>query len=87
MNVEEARSVSREKIEQLAAELERGQSETLKAYLAAMAELPRYSLHNLLLIMAQRPGKQQPCAGLRAWNRLGRSVRKGEHGMVILAPV
>jgi len=86
MNVEEARRISREKIEQLAAELERGQSETLKAYLAAMAKLPRYSVHNMMLILAQRPGAER-CAGLRTWNRLGRYVRKGEHGIVILAPV
>lgn len=85
MNVEEARQMAKEKIEQLVAELEHGQSDTLKEYLAAMAKLPRYSLHNLLLIMAQRPDAQH-CAGLRTWNRLGRYVRKGEHGIAILAP-
>jgi len=79
--------LARSKIEQLSTELERGESQTLKAYLAAMAKLPRYSLHNLLLIMAQRPGVQQSYAGLRVWNRLGRSVRPGEHGVAILAPV
>jgi hypothetical protein len=41
MNVEEARQMAKDKLEQLAAELERGQSETLKAYLAAMAKFPR----------------------------------------------
>lgn len=87
MNVEEAQRVAKEKIQQLAAELERGESATLRAYLATMAKLPRYSLHNLLLIMAQRPGTQQQCAGLRTWNRLGRYVRKGEHGIAILAPI
>lgn len=85
MNIEEARQIAKDKIEQLAAELERGESETLKAYLAAMAKLPRYSVHNMMLILAQRPDAQR-CAGLRTWNRLGRYVRKGEHGIAILAP-
>jgi hypothetical protein len=85
MNVEEARRLAKEKIEQLAAELERGQSETLKAYLAAMSRMPRYSLNNLLLIAAQMPDARQ-VAGFAAWRRLGRSVRKGEHGIAILAP-
>jgi antirestriction protein ArdC len=85
MNVEEARQLAKEKIEQLGAELERGQSETLKAYLAAMSRMPRYSLNNLLLIAAQRPDAGQ-VAGFTTWKRLGRSVRKGEHGIAILAP-
>jgi antirestriction protein ArdC len=85
MNVEEARQIAKEKTEELAQELERGQSETLKAYLAAMSRMPRYSLNNLLLIAAQRPDARQ-VAGFTTWKRLGRSVRKGEHGIAILAP-
>ena len=30
---------------------------------------------------------RQQCAGLRTWNRLGRRVVQGEHGIAILAPV
>ena len=86
MNVEEARQIAKEKIEELAAELERGQSETLRAYLSAMSRMPRYSLNNLLLIAAQRPQARQ-VAGFTTWQRLGRSVKKGEHGIAILAPV
>ncbi len=86
MNVEEARQLAKEKIEQLGAELGRGQSETLRAYLAAMSRMPRYSLNNLLLIAAQRPQARQ-VAGCTTWQRLGRSVKKGEHGIAILAPV
>ena len=55
MNKDEARQIAREKIEQLGAELERGQSDTLRTYLAAMAKFPRYSVNNTLLILAQRP--------------------------------
>ena len=39
----------------------------------------------MLLIVAQKPDARQ-CAGLKTWNRLGRYVRKGEHGIAILAP-
>jgi len=86
MNVEHARQLAKDLLEQLGNELARGQSETLRAYLAAMAKLPGYSLHNLLLIGAQRPGAQH-VAGFSTWRRLGRSIRKGEHGIVILAPI
>jgi hypothetical protein len=86
MNVEEARQIAKEKIEQLAQELERGQSDTLKAYLAAMAKFPRYSLNNMLLIAAQMPDARQ-IASFSTWTRLGRFVRKGEHGISILAPI
>jgi len=85
MNVEEARQLAKEKIEELARELARGQSESLRAYLAAMARMPRYSPKNLLLIAAQRPQARQ-VAGFTTWKRLGRSVKKGEHGIAILAP-
>jgi hypothetical protein len=43
-------------------------------------------LNNLLLIAAQRPDSRQ-VAGFTTWKRLGRSVKKGEHGIAILAPV
>jgi hypothetical protein len=62
MNVEEARQIAKDKIEQLAAELERGQSDTLKAYLAAMSRMPRYSWNNLLLIAAQIRTAEKPLA-------------------------
>jgi len=85
MNVEEARQLAKEKIEELGQELERGHSETLRAYLAAMAKFPRYSPNNIWLILAQAPQSRQ-VAGFGTWKRLGRYVRKGEHGIAILAP-
>lgn len=45
-----------------------------------------YSVNNQLLIMAQDP-KATLVAGYRAWNTLGRHVRKGERGIGILAPI
>ncbi|HNQ22510.1 MAG TPA: ArdC-like ssDNA-binding domain-containing protein [Phycisphaerae bacterium] len=85
MKVKEARQLAKEKIEGLAQQLERGHSDTLKAYLAAMAKFPRYSVHNVMLILRQFPQARHVC-GLTTWNRLGRIVRKGEHGIAILAP-
>jgi hypothetical protein len=86
MEVEEARLTACRALEQLGAALERGQSEMLRTYLAAMGKFHRYSLRNALLITAQRPDAQR-VAGFHTWRRLGRMVRKGEHGIAILAPV
>jgi antirestriction protein ArdC len=44
-----------------------------------------YSFGNLMLIGAQAPNATR-VAGFRTWKKLGRSVRKGEHGIAILAP-
>lgn len=85
MNIEEARQLAKEKIDELAQELERGESETLKAYLKAMAKFSDYSIGNTLLILVQKPDAER-CAGLRTWNRLGRFVRRGERAITILAP-
>lgn len=56
----------------------------------AMLEVSRrfhtYSLSNVLLITAQRPDATR-VAGYSTWKRLGRQVRRGEHGIAILAPV
>lgn len=45
-----------------------------------------YSLGNQLLIQAQQPGAKF-VAGYRAWESLGRHVKKGEKGIAILAPM
>lgn len=63
-----------------------GQSDTLKAYLATMARFHRYSWHNCLLIWQQCPTASQ-VAGFRKWLDLGRCVKKGERGIMILAPM
>ena len=44
-----------------------------------------YSANNVFLIMLQSPDATQ-VAGYRAWLSMGRQVRKGEHGIRILAP-
>jgi hypothetical protein len=86
MKVEQAKQIASKAIEQLSEALERGHSETLRNYLAAMARFHRYSLHNLILIVSQRPDATR-VAGFHTWKQLGRSVKKGTKGIMILAPV
>ena len=57
-----------------------------RATLTVAARFHTYSPNNVLLIAAQRPDATR-VAGYRAWAQLGRQVRKGEHGISILAPV
>jgi antirestriction protein ArdC len=51
-----------------------------------MSRFTRYSWGNILLIYSQRPDATH-VAGFHAWLRMRRFVRKGEKGIVILAPM
>jgi len=74
-------------LETLTTEIEKLQSESgLAEFLAWQARFYQYSAANVLLIRAQRPDAEQ-VAGYHRWLDLGRFVRKGEKGIVILAPV
>ncbi len=73
-------------VDYLIQQLEAGKSETLTAYLNAMARFHSYSFGNILQIARQRPTATR-VAGIRAWNELGRFVKKGEKGIQILAPM
>jgi len=86
MKVEQAKQIATNAIEQLRQALEEGHSGRLREYLAAMARFHRYSLHNILLIASQKPNAMH-VAGFHAWHKLGRFVKKGEQGILILAPV
>jgi len=54
-------------------------------YLACMARFHAYSPNNIALILAQRPEATR-VAGYRAWQALGRQVRRGERGIRIIVP-
>ena len=54
--------------------------------LGLMSRFPRYSFANQCLIYAQRPDATD-VRGYRAWQKAGRQVRKGEHGIAIYAPM
>lgn len=86
MKVEQAKHIASNAIEQLRQALEAGHSERLKEYLAAIARFRRYSLHNVMLIASQKPNATH-VAGFHAWHKLGRFVKKGEKGILILAPI
>ncbi len=85
-NGSQTRQIIRQALDELAAALEAGESECLRTYLAGMARFHRYSLGNVFLIHMQCP-RASHIAGFRAWQRLGRHVRRGEKAIRILAPV
>ncbi len=60
-------------------------SEHYTAYLKMLSKFHRYSCGNVILILSQFPDADQ-VAGIRTWNKLGRTVKKGEHGIQILVP-
>src|SRR6516225_3578959 len=86
MEVEQAKQIANKAIDELSQALERGHSETLKNYLAAMARFRQYSWHNVAMIFSQRPDATR-VAGFHTWKQLRRSVKRGAKGIMILAPI
>ena len=86
MNTNYARKVSEQAFKELVDAVETGKSEKLIAYLKAMGRFHKYSVGNAMLIYFQCP-EASHVAGFRTWQRLGRNVKKGEHGIAILAPI
>lgn len=86
MKVEQAKQIANKAVEELGRALEKGHSETLRTYLSAMSKFRTYSLRNVMLIASQRPGATR-VAGYHTWKKLGRQVKKGATGILILAPI
>jgi hypothetical protein len=86
MNADDLKKLTTDALDRLAALLDAGHSDQLAAFLKAMARFHRYSFHNVCLIASQRPTATR-VAGFHAWRSLNRFVRKGEKGIVILAPI
>ena len=86
MKSEQIREITDKATEQLVAALNAGRSEALTGYLKAIGRFHRYSLYNVMLIASQKPNASH-VAGFRTWNQLGRFVKKGEKGIMILAPI
>ena len=59
--------------------------EGFAAYLTTMARFHSYSSSNIALILTQAPEATR-VAGYKKWQELGRQVRKGEKGIIILVP-
>jgi hypothetical protein len=73
-------------VQSLIQQLEAGHSDALTAYLNAMSRFHNYSFGNILEIARQKPDATR-VAGFWKWKELGRSVKKGEKGIRILAPI
>lgn len=80
-----------ERLKELTDRLEQGVTELFDSgrymeYLRVMSRFHHYSLNNTLLIAMQMPGASY-VAGFSTWkNKLGRTVKKGEKGIRIIAP-
>lgn len=79
-----------ERVAELTERLENGvkelyASDNYAQYITAMAKFHHYSFGNALLILFQRPQATQ-VAGYNTWKQLGRQVKRGEKGIMILAP-
>jgi len=73
-------------IKLLIEQLEAGHSEALTNYLTAMSRFHQYSFGNVLEIARQMPTATR-VAGFWTWKNLGRSVKAGQKGIRILAPI
>ncbi|MBX3424273.1 MAG: hypothetical protein KF688_01215 [Pirellulales bacterium] len=86
MKKDDAKKMSDQALAELASQLEQGRTEEYAKYLDAMSRFHNYSFGNCMLIARQKPDATL-VAGFHAWKRHGRSVKKGEKGICILAPM
>lgn len=72
---------------QLATETDEARaSENFLRYLDVMSKFHNYSFNNQMLILLQNP-EATKVMGYRQWNKMNRYVKRGEHGLKILAPM
>lgn len=79
-----------ERVAELTEKLESGimdlyASDNYAQYISAMSKFHHYSFGNAFLILMQNPAASN-VAGFNTWKRLGRQVKRGEKGIMILAP-
>jgi hypothetical protein len=86
MKLEDINQRTKDAVNHLVEALQSGQSEVLTQYLSAMARFHNYSFGNTMLIARQKPDATN-VASMRTWNSLGRFVKRGEKGILILAPM
>src|SRR5258708_37442023 len=86
MKLEDLKNKTKDAVDYLVQSLESGRSEVLTQYLGAMARFHTYSFGNVMLIARQKPDATN-VAGIRTWNSLGRFVKRGQKGILILAPM
>ena len=82
---------NRERLQQITAGIEQGikelfESEKYMRYLSVMSRFHRYSVNNTMLIYMQKPDATL-VVGYNKWkNQFERHVKRGEHGITIIAP-
>jgi len=86
MKREEVSELVERGIRELNEALAAGKSDRLQKYLGVMARFPRYSFNNCILVALQFP-EARMVQGFHAWRKLGRTVKKGEKGIGIIAPM
>ena len=85
------KTTNRERLQEITAGIEQGikelfESEKYMRYLSVMSKFHRYSVNNTMLIYMQKPDATL-VAGYNKWkNQFERHVKKGEHGITIIAP-
>ena len=91
VNIMADKPTNRERLQEITAGIEQGikelfESEKYMRYLSVMSKFHRYSVNNTMLIYMQRPDATL-VAGFNKWkNQFERHVKKGEHGITIIAP-
>ena len=87
----ENKPTNRERLQEITAGIEQGikelfESEKYMRYLSVMSRFHRYSVNNTMLIYMQKPDATL-VAGYNKWkNQFERHVKRGEHGITIIAP-
>ena len=91
VNIMADKPTNRERLQEITAGIEQGikelfESEKYMRYLSVMSKFHRYSVNNTMLIYMQKP-EATLVAGFNKWkNQFERHVKKGEHGITIIAP-
>lgn len=91
VNIMADKPTNRERLQEITAGIEQGikelfESEKYMRYLSVMSKFHRYSVNNTMLIYMQKP-EATLVAGFNKWkNQFTRHVKKGEHGITIIAP-
>ena len=91
VNIMADKPTNRERLQEITAGIEQGikelfESEKYMRYLSVMSRFHRYSVNNTMLIYMQKPDATL-VAGYNKWkDQFERHVKKGEHGITIIAP-
>ena len=91
VNIMADKPTNRERLQEITAGIEQGikelfESEKYMRYLSGMSKFHRYSVNNTMLIYMQKPEATLVAGFNKGKNQFARHVKKGEHGITIIAP-